>query len=252
VQKHIVTILVSVTLSYGLFVATLPVLINEQKQSLEPPSMSIVEIAREVGPSVVGITAQTRISSYLGQERMAQSSGSGIIIKEDGYIVTNNHVIEGADNIIITLNTGEEYNAKIIGQDEKTDLAVVKIARNALSYATFGVSNELEVGEIAVAIGSPLGLEFAGTVTVGYISALNRKIEVEGKEFTLIQTDAAINPGNSGGALVNRFGQIIGINSVKALAAEGLGFAIPIDLAKPIIDDILRPITNENNKTAMS
>lgn len=248
-RKYIATILISVALSYGLFAATLPHLTNgeltfarnEQTLPFEmnEEQLSIVEIARKAGPSVVGISAQARVPSFFNQDRMAMSHGSGIIIKENGYIVTNNHVIDGAETITVIMNTGEEYEAQVIGRDAKTDLAVVKIERNNLPYATLGSSDRLEVGEVAVAIGNPLGQEFAGTVTVGFVSALNRTLEVEGREFTLIQTDAAINPGNSGGALVNGYGQVIGINTVKVLAAEGLGFAIPIDSAKPIIENLI-------------
>lgn len=202
--------------------------------------LTIVEIAKRVGPTVVGINTKVRSTSIFGTMQESQGSGSGIILTSDGYIVTNNHVIEGASSVSVVLNDGQTYEAKVTGADKSTDLAVLKIDGKDLPYATLGNSADLEVGEIAVAIGNPLGNELAGTVTVGYISALNRSITVDDKKFNLIQTDAAINPGNSGGALVNSYGEVIGINSAKMSASgvEGIGFAIPIDGAKPIIEDL--------------
>ena len=155
--------------------------------------------------------------------------------------MTNNHVVDGASDVTVVLNTGKEYTAKLVGRDAKTDLAIIKIDAPDLIPADLGDSAKLEVGEMAVAIGNPLGQELAGSVTVGVISALNRSIKIEDREMTLIQTDAAINPGNSGGALVDSYGKIVGINTVKMAAAgvEGLGFSIPINEAKPIIDDLI-------------
>ncbi len=196
------------------------------------------DVAEKVGPAVVGIIN----SANFFQQDVEQGSGSGIIINADGYIVTNNHVIENASSLKVILNNSEEYAAKVIGTDPQTDLAVLKIeAGKELPYATFGDSADLKAGETAIAIGNPLGTEFAGTVTKGVISALNRSVTVEGKQLTLIQTDAAINPGNSGGALVNSYGEVIGINTVKISSGdvEGLGFAIPINEAKPIIQDLM-------------
>lgn len=208
---------------------------NENKKLL-----SVVEIARKVGPTVVGINTKTKTMTIFGRMQEAEGSGSGIILSADGYIVTNNHVIEGADNITVILSDGKTYEAKLTGADSRTDLAVLKIDGKNLPYATLGNSSQLQVGELAVAIGNPLGNELAGSVTGGYISALNRSIIVDDKKFNLIQTDAAINPGNSGGALVNNYGEVIGINSVKmtSTGVEGIGFAIPIDEAKPIIEDL--------------
>ena len=202
--------------------------------------LSVVEIAQKVGPTVVGINTKTKTMSIFGRMQEAEGSGSGIILTSDGYIVTNNHVIENADEITVVLSDGKSYKANLTGADSRTDLAVLKIDGTNLPYATLGNSSELQVGELAVAIGNPLGNELAGTVTGGYISALNRSIIVDDKKFNLIQTDAAINPGNSGGALVNNYGEVIGINSVKMAASgvEGIGFAIPIDEAKPIIEDL--------------
>ncbi|MDR1102016.1 MAG: trypsin-like peptidase domain-containing protein [Clostridiales bacterium] len=255
-HKYIITAVVSVVASFSLFMATIPSLTrgeinpldflkSDKNTSFEQISksdageqMSIVDISKKIGPTIVGIVTKQVTSSMWGVQE-SEGSGSGIIFRADGYIVTNNHVVDGASDITVILNTGEEFSAKVIGKDAKTDLAVVKIEKIGLPFADFGASSELEVGEVAVAIGNPLGQEFAGTITVGFISALNRTLEVEGREFTLIQTDAAINPGNSGGALVNGYGQVIGINTVKVSSAEGLGFAIPIDAAKPIIDDLV-------------
>jgi serine protease Do len=180
------------------------------------------------------------MQSYFGSYE-SQGSGSGIIISQNGYIVTNNHVIENAKSIKIYLSSGETKEATVVGTDSRTDLAVLKMEKGTYPYATLGDSSVLEVGELCVAIGNPLGMEFAGSVTVGYISALNRTVEADGKTFNLIQTDAAINAGNSGGALVNTKGEVIGINTLKISSAgvEGLGFAIPVDEAKPIFDDLI-------------
>ena len=187
-----------------------------------------------------------------GSLQEANEEGSGIIYSADGYIVTNYHVIESAvkDNsatITVTFaNSEDSVEASIVGYDEPTDLAVIKIEKEGLVAAEFGKSSELQVGDLAVAIGNPLGQEFAGSVTVGYISALNRKLTTSGRTYKLVQTDAAINPGNSGGALVNSQGQVIGINTVKVGASltgtsvEGLGFAIPSDDAVEIIDKLIK------------
>ena len=202
--------------------------------------LTIPEIAIKVGPATVGIVSKVPTTTYFGTVQ-SESSGSGIIISEDGYVVTNQHVINNASEIAIYLSNGEKRTAELVGQDIRTDLAVLKMEKGEYPYAEFGVSSELEVGDLAVAIGNPLGMEFAGSVTSGIISALNRTVEVDGKSYNLIQTDAAINSGNSGGALVNCYGQVIGINSVKVSSAgvEGLGFAIPVDEAKPIISDLI-------------
>ncbi len=213
--------------------------------------MEIPDIADKVGPAVVGVINKTTFQGYgpfgyFGQggnigEEVQQGSGSGIIISSDGYIITNNHVIEDASSVVVILNTGEEYTATIKGADSKTDLALLKIEASELPYATLGDSSQMRVGDQVVAIGNPLGQELAGTVTVGYISALNRSITIDNKTMTLLQTDAAINPGNSGGALVNLYGEVIGINTAKISSDqyEGLGFAIPTEEAKPIIEDLL-------------
>ena len=158
-----------------------------------------------------------------------------------GYIVTNNHVVGTAKTVIVSLADGQSTEGTVVGRDARTDLAVVKINMDNLPVAEFGDSDSLQVGEPAIAIGNPLGLEFQGTVTVGVISSLNRTIGAEGQSMKLIQTDAAINPGNSGGALVDADGKVIGINSAKISqeGVEGLGFAIPINAARPILQDLI-------------
>lgn len=204
-------------------------------------ALSVADIARKAGPSVVGIISKQQTVSYWGGMTESSGSGSGIIIRSDGYVITNQHVIDGAASVTVILSNNEEYNAKIVGEDVKTDLAVLKIEADGLTAMEIGRSADLEVGETAVAIGNPLGQEFAGSVTAGVISALNRTMSVEGRQYTLIQTDAAINPGNSGGALVNNQGQLIGINSIKISSAdlEGLGFAIPVDDAMNVISELI-------------
>ncbi|NLX63828.1 MAG: trypsin-like serine protease [Clostridiaceae bacterium] len=214
---------------------------------------AVTEIAKKVGPSVVGIrmTVANPQSQFFGIDLgQSEAEGSGVIISSDGYIMTNYHVVEYADpknstsrntTLEVFLPDDRQTKAIFIGGDSKTDLAVIKIDLDNLPVAELGDSSQLQVGELAVAIGNPLGLEFAGSVTAGVISALDRKVTTDDKILNLIQTDAAINPGNSGGALVNSSGQVIGINTIKisVTGVEGLGFAIPINDAKPIIDQLI-------------
>lgn len=200
---------------------------------------AINKVSETVGPAVVGIVLNGNSGSQLSGDSY---SGSGIIINASGYIVTNNHVIEGAKNITVKLSSGKSLQAKVIGTDARSDLAVIKVDAVNLPVATLGDSSKVKVGDLAIAIGNPLGEEFAGTVTAGIISATNRTIQYEGSIYKVIQTDAAINPGNSGGALCNESGQVIGINSLKIGAsenAEGMGFAISINEAKTIIDSLM-------------
>ncbi len=202
-------------------------------------TLGIPEIYDLASPAVVTILCSTQSGGYVQSQL---SSGSGIILRQDGYIVTNNHVVEGASQVTVNTIAGQSFEAKIIGTDERTDLAVLKVeSEAALPFAELGDSSTLRVGEVALAIGNPLREELAGTLTVGYISAINRSMEIDGKQMTMIQTDAAINPGNSGGALLNLRGQVIGINTAKSTGydVEGLGFAIPINEAKPIIESII-------------
>ena len=170
-----------------------------------------------------------------------QGAGSGVIINKNGYIVTNNHVIEGAEKITVTLKNGKAYNAKLIGRDPETDLAVVKINATGLKPAELGESSKLQMGQFVIAIGNPLG-QLGGTATAGIVSSLNRRITIDGKELELLQTDASINPGNSGGGLFDNYGNLIGIVVAKSSGnnIEGIGFAIPIDKAKPIIDSMIK------------
>lgn len=200
--------------------------------------LSTVEIAKTVGPSVVCINVYEPGSISIA------GSGSGIILNEDGFIVTNAHVVEGSSAVTVLLDDGRELDAWIVGSDTRTDLAVVKITADGLAPASFGDSDILQVGERAVAIGNAAG-QLSGTVTQGIISGLNREISMQAGNsvvtMNLIQTSAAINPGNSGGALVNRFGQVIGINSAKLNSSmfEGIGFAIPSADAQPVVEDLI-------------
>ena len=201
----------------------------------------IVVAAKKVGPAVVGITNKAFVRDFFNRVRLTErGTGSGVIYDKSGLIATNNHVVEGAEEIIVSLTDGRSVKGKVLGADAATDLAVVKIDTDDLPVAEFGDSSTLQVGEPAIAIGNPLGLEFRGSVTTGVISALNRSIQLGERKFNLIQTDAAINPGNSGGALVNADGQVVGINSAKIAVSgvEGIGFAIPINEARPILDEL--------------
>lgn len=201
------------------------------------------EIYAKVSPSVVSIQAVNLTSGEGG-------TGSGVIMSADGYIITNNHVVVDEntgvqqDKITVYMSDGTSFPADVIGLDEQTDLAVLKIgpAGTTLTPAEFGDSNSLLVGEEVYAIGSPGGLDLANTITGGHISALNRDITIDDRVMSLIQTDAAINPGNSGGALINKYGQVIGITSAKLGISyyEGLGFAIPMDTVKPIVDELIQ------------
>lgn len=211
-------------------------------------ALTAQEIAKKVIPSVVCIqnyqVSQTATAQRGGDGTSVSpaSEGSGIIASSDGYIVTNAHVVSGADSLKVVLSDGKNYEAKLVGSDTVTDLALIKIEATGLATAEFGKSSSLQVADTVMAIGNPGGLEFNSSVTIGYVSALNREITNSENGYTMkcIQTDAAINPGNSGGALVNSAGQVIGINSSKIVAEgyEGLGFAIPIDEAQPIINDL--------------
>ena len=195
-------------------------------------ALSTPDVIQKVLPSVVGVTT----ASYAGE-----GTGSGIIFSQDGYIVTNQHVINDAQAIKITTSDGQEYEASLVGQDEKTDLAVVKINANNLSAAEIGDSDELVQGETVLVLGNPLGETLSGSTTQGIVSALGREIEVEGRIMHYLQTDAAVNPGNSGGPLVNQAGLVVGVTSAKISSAytEGLGFAIPINDAVPVIEELI-------------
>lgn len=203
---------------------------------------SIVQAVKQVGPAVVGISTKVYDRDMFNRRVLVgESVGSGVIFDKRGYIVTNYHVVGTSDDVNVMLATNETIAGKVIGRDEATDLAVIKIEHEALPVAELGDSSSLVVGEPAIAIGNPLGLELRGTVTVGVISALNRTINPLEQHYPLIQTDAAINQGNSGGALVNAEGKVVGINSAKIAnnGVEGLGFAIPINAARPILKELI-------------
>ena len=218
---------------------------NNTTYTVENVENPVVAVAEITGPSVVGVSVTFYEQSFWGELAEGEAEGSGVIYSEDGYIITNYHVIEQAVNssnsaVKVTLANKEEYEATIVGADETTDLALLKIEAEGLTPAKFADSDKINVGEYAIAIGNPLGKEFAGSVTVGYISAVNRTITADGRTYNVIQTDAAINPGNSGGALVNSKGEVVGINTVKISdeSVEGLGFAIPSNYALKIIEEL--------------
>lgn len=203
--------------------------------------LSVMEIADQGKPAVVAITIEVTVRDFFGQVGRVDAAGSGFIITSDGFIVTNNHVVNNAEVITVVLDNGDVYDAYQVGSDPRNDIAVLKIDASELPTVVLGDSSDIMVGELAVAIGNPLG-QLSGTVTAGIISGLDRQITIDGQTLTLLQTDAAINQGNSGGALFNSFGEVIGINTAKSAGAgiEGLGFAIPINHAKPIIEDLIR------------
>lgn len=166
--------------------------------------------------------------------------GSGVIIDKKGYILTNNHVIEKATKLKVTTTDGNMYEGNVVGADKQTDLAIIKIdSKDALSSAVLGNSDMLKIGQIVIAIGNPFGLDGGPSVTAGIISSLTRRLRFENGVMELIQTDASINPGNSGGPLVNTNGEVIGINTAKIPYAQGIGFAVPINVAKMIINDLI-------------
>ena len=229
--------------------------LNTTQISLEEYSETGIGVAQKILPSIVGIKVEFPVNSiFLSQaSSTATAEGSGIIISEDGYILTNNHVVSSSSSSsyyslgeaskvkVYLYNDTTEYEATIVGTDEETDLAVIKIDKTGLTAAELGDSDSVEVGEFAMAVGNPLGMQ--SSITAGVISAVNRDVtDSDGKTYTLIQTDAAINSGNSGGALVNSKGQVIGINTLKvsATGVEGMGFAIPINSAKPIYEDLIQ------------
>ncbi len=204
-------------------------------------SYAVEDVAAAVADSVVEITTEVvTTNSFFGQY-ISNGAGSGVVFTTDGYIVTNHHVIDGASKINVTLRNGTSYSAKVIGDDAKTDLALLKIDATGLTPAVLVAdSDKLKVGQTAIAIGNPLG-QLGGTVTSGIVSALGREIEVEGETMTLLQTSAAINPGNSGGGLFDDKGNLIGIVNAKSggVNIEGLGFAIPANTVRKTIGDLM-------------
>ena len=210
----------------------------ETPSSTQAGALSLQDIYAKVLPSVVTITVDTRSGRGLG---------TGVVFSEDGYIVTNQHVVSGAAAIQVQLSDNRIFDAAEVGSDEISDLAVLKIEADGLTPAEFGNSDALRVGDSVCAIGSPLGIGLRGTLTDGIVSGINRDMQVSGRTMTLLQTNAALNSGNSGGPLINCYGQVVGINTIKlgssyyfsSASVEGLGFAIPMATAKPIVDELV-------------
>jgi len=209
----------------------------ENRPVEDAEALSLQEIYQKVYPSAASISCV---------HQNGTSTGTGIVMTADGYVITNYHVIEGAKQIYVLLGDKDQYVATLVGGDETTDIAVLKVEAADLIPAEFGNSDMLRVGDTVVAIGDPLGTELRGTMTDGIVSAINRDLNLSGRKMTLIQTNAALNSGNSGGPLINCYGQVIGINTMKmsnysstSSTVEGLGFAIPITAAKPIIDELI-------------
>ena len=203
-------------------------------------SLSFKSIIQKTQDSVVSITTESIVNDMWMQNYVTQGAGSGVIIQSDGYIITCEHVIEGARKIKVTMRDGKEYDAKIVGVDEENDIGVIKIDATGLKSATYGDSSKLEVGDTTVVIGNPLGT-LSGTVTTGIISALDRKLTIDNQTYTLLQTDASINPGNSGGGMFDASGNLIGIVEAKSTGTniDGLGFATPINKAAKIAKELI-------------
>ncbi len=217
--------------------------VERRPQNLENipvTSINIPSVAALTQNSVVEIRTESVTNSLFLRQFVTEGAGSGVIISEDGYIVTNNHVIQGAQAITVALHDGTSYEAQLIATDSKMDIGVIKIEASGLTPAILGDSDSLSVGEPVVAVGNPLG-QLGGTVTDGIVSALDREIILNNERRNLLQTNTAINPGNSGGGLFNADGELIGIVVAKSSGedVEGLGFAIPINDAKPIIEDLI-------------
>ena len=203
---------------------------------------SLSDVASAVTPSVVVVTTEQIVTDnyFWGGQQVLSGAGSGVILTTDGYIVTNYHVVEGAQQITVTLHDDSTYTATVVGSDQQSDIALLKIDATGLTPAVLGDSDSVQVGEVVIAVGNPMGT-LGGTVTDGIVSALNRDISVEGNEMTLMQTSAAISPRNYGGGLFNTNGELIGIVNAKYSDedAEGLGFAIPVNTMKTVVQDLL-------------
>ena len=224
-----------------------PVVEFPAPMDLQPSPASVSNIPEEGGMSLQDIYTRNIVSvvSILCNQANASSTGTGVILSENGYIVTNAHVVKDAVSISVQLTDNRQFYAQVVGSDEVTDLAVLRIETEDLIPAQFGESGQLRVGDAVVAIGDPLGVEFRGTYTDGIVSAINRDVELNGRVMTLIQTNAALNSGNSGGPLINCYGQVIGINTMKVGAftnsagVEGLGFAIPSATVKDVVEQLV-------------
>lgn len=203
--------------------------------------IDLADIVDETSPSVVEVFTETKQVSSWFQEYVTEGAGSGVILSEDGYIVTNHHVIDGANTIKVRLSNGQAYTAVLTGTDEKTDLAVLKINVSGLPAAKLADSSTVRVGDFVIAIGNPLG-ELGGTVTEGIISAKDREVTIDGETMTLLQTSAAVNPGNSGGGLFNLDGELVGVVNAKSSGddIEGLAFAIPANTVKEITRELIQ------------
>lgn len=208
--------------------------------SAAPGAQDLSGVLSTITPSVVAITTEQMVTtSFWGGQQIVSGAGSGVIITTDGYIITNAHVVEGAQQITVQLSDGRELSAQLIGSDSQSDVAVVKVDATDLTPAVLANSDDVVVGQVAIAVGNPSSLGI--TATDGIISALNRSITVEGNTMSLMQTSAAISPGNSGGGLFNAQGQLVGIVNAKNTSeyAEGLGFAIPVNTAMSVAQDLM-------------
>ena len=203
--------------------------------------LSIQEIVAKNEDSVVAITTESVSTDSWARQYVTNGAGSGVVYSEDGYILTNNHVIEGASSITVTLHDNSTYDATVVAADSQTDVAVLKINASGLTPVTLGDSDSLSVGDLAVVIGNPLGT-LAGTATEGIISGLEREITLDGKAMTLLQTSASVNPGNSGGGVFDQYGNLIGLVVAKSSGSdvEGLGFAIPVNTVKAVADSLIK------------
>ncbi len=207
-------------------------------------TMVVIDLADVVDvttPSVVEVFTETKQVSRMFQEYVTEGAGSGVVLSEDGYIVTNHHVVDGAGTVKVRLNDGKTYTAKVTGTDAMTDLAVLKIDATGLSPAKLADSSKLRVGNFVIAIGNPLG-ELGGTVTEGIISALDREVTIDEQPMTLLQTSAAVNPGNSGGGLFDLNGELVGVVNAKSSGSdvEGLAFAIPSNTVAEITQELIQ------------
>ncbi len=226
--------------AYGTELAYQSVIRNVSAADEVDEELSVSAVSELVADSVVEIRTETLATSMWMTQYVTEGAGSGVIITADGYIITNNHVIEDASKITVTLHNGESYEAVLAATDEQTDIAVIKIEAADLSPAVFGTSADLAVGEQIVVIGNPLG-SLGGSVSTGIISALDREITIDGQSMDLMQTDAAINPGNSGGGMFNMYGELVGIVNAKGSGSDidNIGFAIPIDNVKNVVEQLI-------------
>lgn len=220
-----------------------PSTISLNAADIKDPYAAIMLVAQKVSPAVVGIINQASAGyDFFGREYLQDTGGTGVIISSDGYIVTNEHVVANTKSLTVSLADGRSFKARVVGSEKSTDLAVLKIEATGLPTVSFGNSDTLKPGQLAVAIGNPLGMEFSRTVTAGIISGIDRILNInQDSAIRLIQTDAVINPGNSGGPLVNANGEVIGLNSMKMASSdvEGMGFAIPSNQVRRVATEII-------------